>query len=238
MKSALISAEAYGRRVGIQVSLDNLEDVRRFLPHWWRDSELTPEMVWIVPNLAAAESVVSELELWMAEHARGAVFIHAGVVAIGGQAVVLPGRSMTGKTTLVSALLDAGADYLSDEYAVLDDTGLVYPYSRNLSIRLKDGTRRSVTPSDLGCRVISEPVSVRVVACIEYATNGKWAMTVTPSSAAILRVLDNCVCARSRPEQSLRAISQIVERAICLGGVRGEAVEAAQNLRCIIANGG
>ena len=64
------------------------------------------------------------------------MFVHAGVVAVDGRALLLPGGSFTGKTTLVAALLRAGAQYGSDEYAVLDEAGLVLPaYPRPLSIR-------------------------------------------------------------------------------------------------------
>jgi len=48
------------------------------------------------------------------------VFVHAGVVAWRGRAIVLPGYSRAGKSTLVAELLKLGATYYSDEYAVLD----------------------------------------------------------------------------------------------------------------------
>jgi hypothetical protein len=43
--------------------------------------------------------------------------------------MVLPGKSFAGKTTLVAALVRAGAEYWSDEYAVLDANGDVHPYA-------------------------------------------------------------------------------------------------------------
>jgi hypothetical protein len=52
-----------------------------------------------------------------------------------GRAVILPGRSMSGKTSLVAALVKAGATYFSDEYAVLDKLGMVHPYIKTLSLR-------------------------------------------------------------------------------------------------------
>src|SRR3954469_9856881 len=65
------------------------------------------------------ESFASDLHLHVAEMARRRVFVHAGVVALEGRAVMLPGRSHAGKTTLVAELVKAGATYYSDEYAVL-----------------------------------------------------------------------------------------------------------------------
>src|SRR5438105_4028110 len=77
----------------------------------------------------------SDLRLTVAEFARRRVFVHAGVVGWRGQAIVLPGRTHTGKSTLVAELLRAGATFYSDEYAVLDARGRVHPYPEPLSLR-------------------------------------------------------------------------------------------------------
>ena len=84
----------------------------------------------------------SQMRLLIATGARAWLFVHAGVVAIGGRVLVIPGGTFTGKTTLVRALVAAGAVYYSDEYAVLDASGLVHAYPRPPSLR-----------SDLGARV-------------------------------------------------------------------------------------
>jgi hypothetical protein len=80
----------------------------------------------------------AQLRMHIALHAPNHVFVHAGVVGLGERAIVLPGRSFAGKTTLVAALVQAGAEYWSDEYAVLDADGLVYPYAKPLSMRIND----------------------------------------------------------------------------------------------------
>src|SRR5579862_5116240 len=66
------------------------------------------------------EPLESDLQALVAGAARRRVFVHAGVVGWKGQAIVIPGRSYSGKTLLVAALVRAGATYYSDEYAVLD----------------------------------------------------------------------------------------------------------------------
>ncbi len=53
----------------------------------------------------------SDVQLYVAERARGKVFVHARVVAWNGKAILLPGRTFSGKTTLVAGLLRAGATY-------------------------------------------------------------------------------------------------------------------------------
>ena len=59
---------------------------------------------------------------------------HAGVVALGGRGVVLPGTSGAGKTTLVAACAQAGLAVVSDEALVLAADGTVRPYARPLSL--------------------------------------------------------------------------------------------------------
>ncbi|HWC77252.1 MAG TPA: hypothetical protein VG778_07315, partial [Blastocatellia bacterium] len=83
----------------------------------------------------------SDLQLYVAERAPRRVFVHAGVVGWRGRAILLPGRTFTGKTTLVAELVRAGATYYSDEYAVLDAQGRAHPYTRPLAIRPADGGR-------------------------------------------------------------------------------------------------
>ena len=74
------------------------------------------------------------------------VAVHAGVVADGDRAIVMPGMSFSGKTTLVRALVEAGAVYYSDEYAMLDEAGRVHPYARQLSFRPPTGVRSTSAP--------------------------------------------------------------------------------------------
>ena len=66
------------------------------------------------------ETVKEHVHQKLAEVAVEKLFLHAGAVAWGGRAILFPGRSHTGKSTLVRTLVSAGATYLSDEFAVLD----------------------------------------------------------------------------------------------------------------------
>lgn len=68
---------------------------------------------------AAAYIVESWAQLTVATLAKGLVFVHAGVVGWRNRAIVIPRRSLSGKSTLVLALVEAGADYYPDEYAML-----------------------------------------------------------------------------------------------------------------------
>ena len=97
------------------------------------------------------EALETDLQLYVAERARRRVFVHAGVVGWRGRAIVIPGRTMSGKTTLVRALVRAGATYYSDEYAVLDERGRVHPYLKPMSMRENgDGRPMKILPEALG----------------------------------------------------------------------------------------
>lgn len=73
------------------------------------------------------------------------VLVHAGVAARGDLAVILPGESGAGKTTLVAALARAGWTYLSDEVAALDGRRqMLHPYPRPLA--LEPGSWEMIPP--------------------------------------------------------------------------------------------
>jgi HprK-related kinase A len=64
------------------------------------------------------------------------LLIHAGAVAYGGSAILMPGASGAGKSTLVAALALAGFRYLSDELAVVDGAALAaLPFLRPLCLK-------------------------------------------------------------------------------------------------------
>jgi len=86
----------------------------------------------IAPAVAIA-TVVWRLNTIAAASTRH-LAVHAGVVGRGG-AVLLPGRSGAGKTTLTAACITAGMHYLSDELALVDlGCGKVLPYPKPLGL--------------------------------------------------------------------------------------------------------
>jgi hypothetical protein len=53
----------------------------------------------------------SDINFYLAESAERRLFVHAGAVGWKGRAIVIPGASLSGKTTLVQEFLRAGATY-------------------------------------------------------------------------------------------------------------------------------
>jgi hypothetical protein len=176
----------------------------------------------------ALDRFESDLQLYIAERARRRVFIHGGVVGWRGQAIMMPGRSFSGKTTLVAELVRAGATYYSDEYAVLDAHGRVHPFPKPLGMRYDASARQTkLSVESLGGHKGSEPLPVAMVLISEYKAGARWRPRRVSAGQGALALLDNAVAARHRPESVLTALRQVVARASVVKSKRGEASELA-----------
>jgi hypothetical protein len=177
----------------------------------------------------ALDAFESDLKLYVAEGARRRVFVHAGVVGWRGRAIVIPGRSFSGKTTLVAELVRAGADYYSDEYAVLDEAGLVHPYARPLSVRreAEPAAREKISARSLGGREGKRPLRVGLVVFSRYEPGARWRPRALSPGRGALALLGHTVSARRRPARALAALRLAARGALALRGPRGEAEETA-----------
>jgi len=177
-----------------------------------------------------AHRLESEIGLAVADRSPRAVFVHAGVVGTGQGAIVLPGSSHAGKTTLVKALLERGCTYLSDEYAVLDTHGQVSAYPRRLSIR-HPGTdlRQRLSAAQLGVEV-SERQPVRAVVNLRYAPDQPPSLSGASEGDCAMCLVGNAVAAQRRPGGVLAVAAAVARTSRALVGVRGEAGPAADAL--------
>jgi hypothetical protein len=172
-----------------------------------------------------------QMRLYIAAVARDWIFVHAGVVSVEERAIVLPGPSFSGKTTLVAALVKAGATYFSDEYAVVDVRGRVHPYPRPLSIRSPDGTsidERHV--AELGGVAGDGAADVALVAALHYRPGAEWQPERISAGRGMAALLRNTVPAQDRPKESMRALKNATVGSVALEGVRGEVGPAAEEL--------
>jgi len=177
------------------------------------------------------EALERDLQLYVAEWAHRRVFVHAGVVGWRGRAIVIPGRTMSGKTTLVKALVEAGATYYSDEYAVLDERGRVHPYPKPLSIRENGrGRPKEVLPETLGGTTGVKPLSVGLVVATSYREAARWRPRQLLPGRAVMALLAHTVSVRRQPERAMTVLREVVADAVVLKGVRGEAAETAEDI--------
>jgi hypothetical protein len=161
--------------------------------------------------------------------------VHAGVVALNGRAAVLPGASHRGKSTLVAELLKHGCRHLSDEYALIDDEGLVHPYPRALLLRDETGNQTPVTAADLGAETACEPVAPAVILGLVYDPGAAWRIRAIEQSAMVLFLLQNTPHEVAASAAVVARFARAAGRAACYAGERGEAPEAAMRIVELLA---
>jgi hypothetical protein len=247
---------AYGRTVSLEGPAGALAQAREHLPANYRVGTGPPDRCWAVCEHSgsgwaatvegqtlsfwvgvaeAMAAVLSDMELWIAEFARRMVFVHAGCVAVDGHAIVLPGRSMSGKSCLTAALVRAGASYYSDEYAVLDQHGLVRPYARKPAIRPEEGAPVArLTLEELGA-VGRGPAPVHLIAALRFDPGAGWRPEILTRGPALLRLLDNAIAARTRPRAVLSALEGVTLDARAIEGTRGDAEDTAALLLSMVS---
>ena len=172
----------------------------------------------------AARALAAHAEFLVAECAPEYLFVHAGVVGWEGHAVVMPGVSFAGKTTLVQAWLEAGATYYSDEFAVLDRDGRVHPFARPLAIR--DGSTsstRRVPVAALGAETGTTPLPIGLILVTSYRAGTRWRPRRLTAAPTLLALMRHTVAARGNPEHSMPILKQAVSAGIAFAGPRGEA---------------
>ena len=171
-----------------------------------------------------ARALAAHAELFVAERAPDHLFVHAGVVGWEGRAIVMPGASFAGKTTLVQAWLEAGATYYSDEFAVLDRAGRVHPFARPLAVR--DGSTaltRRVPVAALGAETGTMPLPIGLVLVTSYRAGARWRPRRLTAAPTLLALMRHTVAARGNPEHSMPILKQAVSGGMAFAGLRGEA---------------
>jgi len=253
-----LSFDAYGVRVGVRTNAPGLLDlIRRQLPLGWKPaaSPRVERLYSLVLStaggrgdrrfhflyeddveIARAKNVEmlflkleSSLRLYVAEMTRRRVFVHAGVVGVGNRAIIIPARSMGGKSTLTAAFIRAGATYYSDEYAVLDSRGRVHPYAKPISIRnSKDYSQTDHAVEEFGGVAGTRPLPVGLVLLTNYKKGARWRPTSLSPGKSVLAILDHTVSARRNPDKAFETLRAVVSGAKVMKGTRGEASDVVE----------
>lgn len=195
-------------------------------------------------HLRVARSIVMEdvidafktdVQMFVAEYAPHRVFVHAGVVGWKGRAIVIPGRSFSGKSTLTAALVRAGATYYSDEYAVLDKQGRVHPYHKPISLRKENSYQSTDYPLEIfGGRAGVKPLKMGLVISSRFQADSQWRPRPLSAGRGVLIMLENTVSARRAPQIALATLQRAIGNAAILQGTRGEAEAIVPDiLRCL-----
>jgi hypothetical protein len=178
----------------------------------------------------------TDLHRYTAESTSDVTFLHAGVVGWQGSAIMFPGRSLSGKTTLVREMLRLGATYYSDEFAVVDSSGLVHPFARPLGIREDSSyAQAKYSAEELGATTGVKPLPMGMAVICKYEAGARWQPAPLSQGQGALELLANSVAVRSQPDQTLGRLQKLVRHTVFIQGTRGEAHQAAAsilNLSC------
>jgi len=160
--------------------------------------------------------------------------VHAGAVVFDGRAMLMPGVTHAGKSSLVAELLRRGATYFSDEFALIDSRGRVHPYPRPLLLRNGSAEQYPVLPGECNASVGDAPVPVGWILSLEYQPVGAWRVAEISQSEGLLTLLRNTPHLVGESPDLLGAFRCAVAGATCYAGRRTEAVQAADQILRLI----
>jgi hypothetical protein len=155
----------------------------------------------------------ADVRIFVAERRKDLLFVHAGVVGWRGHGIILPGRDASGKTTLVRSLVEAGATYYSDSFAVFDREGRVHPYPTSLGNGIEV------------CGV--DPLPSSLIVATMFVRDAGWSPRRLSPDCAMLVLFANAVATHPLPGNALSTLRKVSSGAACLEGPRGEAEEIA-----------
>jgi len=173
------------------------------------------------------------IRITVAEYSRGFVFLHAGAVAWKGKGILLPGMSFHGKSSFVTELVKAGADYYSDDFAILDEQGRLHPFARKISMRRRDGTfgPYELDPRrDLGGQIGGSSVPVGHILLTQYRRGARFNPKILSAGEGVLATLPFAIPLQRYPEKCMRVLNSVASSAILARTFRGDAKRAAIKL--------
>jgi hypothetical protein len=180
----------------------------------------------------------SLVRLLVADHSPELVFIHSGVVGWNGKAIVIPGNSFFGKTTLVAELARCGALYYSDEYAIIDKVGLVYPFPRPLSMRTSAPSIREdpVEIEKLGGKKGIQPIPVSHVLFTRFEPESSPNYVYMTPGRGLMELLNFTIGPRRNAEYRIKVLKNAFTGAIIVESPRPDAAKFARNFLEFVDN--
>ena len=172
----------------------------------------------------------SILRVAIGEYAVDRVFLHAGVVGWRGKAIILPADSFQGKSTLVAELVRNGAQYYSDEFAIIDVDGLVHSYPRRINMRTDDYIPYDITVEDLGGTYGKDPIPIGMILLTSYQEGATWQPEILTPGNGILKIIPFTLSIRYRTDFSMRVLHNVASHAIIASSLRGSAEKFAKTL--------
>lgn len=183
-------------------------------------------------------TVLAERFEWALQNELGSraphgVFVHSGVVALGDRALLLPACSYSGKSTMTRALTKLGATYFSDEFAVIDRDGWVYPYRRAMTLRRESGgPDRRVLPANP--TLSADRCRISLVVDCQYEKGARWAPQPLSQGEGLLSLFSNTVSAQLSPERDITWLTAAMKDARAYRTLRGDVRHSAPKLLAML----
>lgn len=162
--------------------------------------------------------------------------VHAGAVVLKGRAILIPGSTHAGKSSLVAELLRRGATHLSDEYALVDQTGRVHTYPRPLLLRNGSPKQSLVLPGDLNSSFAMEPVPVGWILAVDYDPGESWNIHQISQGEAVMLLLRNTPHEMGHSPEMIDLFMRSVAGAECYQGIRGDVIDAASRILELVSD--
>ena len=198
------------------------------------------------PGRVLDELLVDLDDLVMERVQGSSLAVHAAAVELQGRVVLLPAASGSGKTTLAAAAVVAGARYVTDEAAVIDqETFAVTPYARPLCIKsgsqsliqelvrggtgpVGDAPSWHVAPDLLGA--VSSGGQLRAVVVPQYQDGAATSLTEITRAEAMLAVAGQSSFLARRGPEVLSQLRALVSQGPCARLVFSDVRDAADRL--------
>jgi hypothetical protein len=160
--------------------------------------------------------------------------VHSGAVLINGRALLLPGSTHAGKSSLVAELLRRGASHFSDEYALIDNRGRAHPYPRPLLLRNGFPRQSLVLPEDLNAAFANDPAPIGWILALAYVPQCVWDIRKLSQSEAVMLLLRNTPHEMTQSPRMIDVFVRAAANAVCFEGCRGDVIDAATEVLDLI----
>ena len=178
----------------------------------------------------------SILRVSVGECAPERVFLHAGVVGWRGRAIVMPADSFRGKSTLVTELVRSGAEYYSDDFAVLDRDARVHPFPRRISMRSEDFKTYELGIDELGGKTGTRPIEIGLILLTGYEPDAKFTPIIETAGNGILKLIPFTLSIRKQPDFAMGVLHKAASHAIIASSLRGSAERFVKTLLDFVDN--
>lgn len=179
-----------------------------------------------------ASHLLGDTGYHLADKCDGGLFFHAAGLAWHGQAVMLPGSSGQGKTTLTAWLLSQGAEYLTDEFIFLPHGGTqAEAFTRPLNLKrparavlrhlldyeaqaeriLSHETADIVPPDLLGSIHETGIAPLKLILFPHYQAEADFSLQRLSKAQTGLHLMQTVINARNLPNQGFSEISRLAQ---------------------------